>query len=668
MTIRERYLGQEIAGYRLTASLDADELGWIYLGEDKAGKRAVVKLLKPEHRGSPALVERFIQQGTQAGEGVLEIGKTPDGGHYFLMEDVAGEPLTAALRRDGPFPRERLVYIAVQLVSALIRNRAGRPGRLSLDNVILTRQGEHFDLVRIWGGDLDRFRGKTTPRQPPSPLAPEHLSGEALDERTDIYCLGALLYQLATGRPPSETRGTFLPVEALTPPSRLLPVDLYWRDDEKLLLDRLILGCLPTRKSERCGTYEITSGLGSLGYGEMTEYVVERGSFPKPSYRRPEPAPTPELVKRGWLARLLRKRASPPKSEPPDKESWLTRLFRRSVPPRGLEEILPSEDLGGVRSYGGGPIDFHRRFGAPSPPAVKAAEEYAAAPRRWSEGDVILNRYEVRGLLGEGGMGRVYRVYDRQEARELAVKSPRPELFDGEAGREGFIREAEVWVSLGAHPHIVTCHYIQTLGGIPRIFAELVDGGSLREQIDGRALYRGDAREALARILDISIQFARGLGYAHERGLVHQDIKPANALLTRDGTVKITDFGLAKARGSAGERPGPGGAQSLLVSAGGMTPAYCSPEQARGLPLSRKTDIWSFGLSVLEMFTGGVNWITGQAAMGALESFLEGAREPALPAMPPALASLLAACFSERPEDRPGGMEAVLSSLRAIRQ
>ena len=118
-----------------------------------------------------------------------------------------------------------------------------------------------------------------------------------------------------------------------------------------------------------------------------------------------------------------------------------------------------------------------------------------------------------------------------------------------------------------------------------------------------QTLRRGAGR-ALERILDITIQFAWGLHYAHEQGLIHQDVKPGNVLVNTDGTVKVTDFGLAKARALAGETPISSAGQSILVTSGGMTPAYCSPEQANGKPLSRKTDIWSWAISVFEMFVG----------------------------------------------------------------
>src|SRR6266851_2154727 len=100
----------------------------------------------------------------------------------------------------------------------------------------------------------------------------------------------------------------------------------------------------------------------------------------------------------------------------------------------------------------------------------------------------------------------------------------------------------------------MSCYYVRRLGGIPRVFAEYVEGGSLKDWIDSGKLYEGGAEQARERILDIAIQFAWGLHYAHEQGLIHQDVKPANVMMTPDGTAKVSDVGLARARASAGER------------------------------------------------------------------------------------------------------------------
>jgi serine/threonine protein kinase len=133
------------------------------------------------------------------------------------------------------------------------------------------------------------------------------------------------------------------------------------------------------------------------------------------------------------------------------------------------------------------------QVGAESLPHAASGGE-AAVPVEWQPGQVILGLYEVLGLLGEGGMGRVYRVRHRGWNTDLAVKSPRPEFFASAGGAESFEREAETWVNLGLHPHIVSCYYVRRLGGIPRVFAEYVEGGSLKDWIESDKLYEGGRR------------------------------------------------------------------------------------------------------------------------------------------------------------------------------
>ena len=262
-------------------------------------------------------------------------------------------------------------------------------------------------------------------------------------------------------------------------------------------------------------------------------------------------------------------------------------------------------------------------------------------------------------MLGEGGFGKVYRVHHTGWNVDLAVKTPRLDRLD-EVGKENFRTEAETWVSLGLHPHIVSCYYVRDLGGIPRVFAEFVEGGSLADWIRSGKLYEGGPDETLKRILDVAIQLAWGLAYAHEQGLVHQDVKPGNVMMTPEGVAKVTDFGLAKARSFIGAESESGfdPTKSVVVpGSGAMSPAYASPEQAAGKHLSLKTDIWSWAVSVLEMFTGDVTWMSGVIAAEALEGYLEnGAEDVRIPRMPEEVSDLLGNCFQESPADRPQDM------------
>lgn len=289
----------------------------------------------------------------------------------------------------------------------------------------------------------------------------------------------------------------------------------------------------------------------------------------------------------------------------------------------------------------------------------------------WTLGQVILGLYDVTQFLGQGGMGRVYKVRHRDWNVDLAVKTPRPDVLAAMGGADDFEREAETWVNLGLHPHTVSCYYVRRVGEIPCVFSEFVSGGSLHDWIVGEGngpgrLYDGGQGSALERILDLSIQFAWGLKFAHEQGLIHLDVKPANVLITDEGLAKVTDFGLAIARAHASSA---GDGSSEIAEAGPTpgTPPYFSPEQAINRPLTLHTDMWSWAVSVLEMFNGGRTWESGTVAAAVLDERLAaGNPESWLPGIPTPMTELLRQCFTEDPALRPQDMGQVAGTLTAM--
>lgn len=348
---------------------------------------------------------------------------------------------------------------------------------------------------------------------------------------------------------------------------------------------------------------------------------------------------------------------------------------RVSCPKCGRAYDVPAAALGRSATCRG----CHSRF------AVRCSEEAAPATTAdrvaevWQPGDVLLELYEVRQVHHGGAMGHVYRVHHREWGIDLAVKSPRPKVLARRGGAERFRREAETWVRLGLHPHTVSCYYVRTLGGIPRVFAEYVEGGTLADWVQDGRLYQGGTTAALACIIDVAIQLAWGLAFAHARGLVHQDVKPANVLLTPAGIAKVSDFGLT---GSVEDTPA-GEPTAAGVAYKGGTPAYYSPEQAEAAAqvaagvspekrrrLTAHTDVWSWAVCLLEMFTGAPPCrYGGQLAAEVLEGYLGGAApdEP-LPPMPAGIAALLRQCFQLDPADRPRDMNEAVDALRAVYQ
>ena len=313
--------------------------------------------------------------------------------------------------------------------------------------------------------------------------------------------------------------------------------------------------------------------------------------------------------------------------------------------------------------------------------AKPTIEPFSAESGLWNVGDLILGVYEVRPIAegvphAEGGVGVVHRVYHREWDMDLAVKSPKPQFFQTEHGKRSYEQEAQTWIELGLHPNIVTCYLVRRIGGIPRLFAEFVPDGSLREWIiDGR-LYQGGKDVALLRILDIAIQFAWGLDHAHRQTLLHLDVKPANVMMSGE-MAKVSDFGLAQT--AMGDTGGEESDDESYVTIG-MTPGYCAPEQYRAVELMKQqqfeeipkmtvqTDIWSWAVSILGMFFGGppCNKQGGQNARSVCQEFLKRPPTEKRPAMPDRVAELLMHCFEEDPAKRPESMERVADRLTNI--
>ena len=201
----------------------------------------------------------------------------------------------------------------------------------------------------------------------------------------------------------------------------------------------------------------------------------------------------------------------------------------------------------------------------------------AISNERIRKDDEILETYRVEDDAIHGGMGSVWRVHHKSWNTDLAMKRPQPRFFaeGSERRKAAFIAECEHWIDLGLHPGIVSCYYVREIGGVPTVFSEWMDGGSLKDAIRTGRLYDGTETEVQERILDIAIQAARGLRYSHERGLIHQDIKPGNLLLSKDWEAKVADFGLAKAYSDPDKGKTSG-------SFAGYTPEYCPEEQANG--------------------------------------------------------------------------------------
>ena len=213
-----------------------------------------------------------------------------------------------------------------------------------------------------------------------------------------------------------------------------------------------------------------------------------------------------------------------------------------------------------------------------------------------------LGGYEILSLLGQGGMGEVYRARDVRLGRDVAIKILPTDVADDPDRLARFEREAQVLASLN-HPHIGQIHGVEDSSGVPALVMELVEGPTVADRIAEGAI-------PIAEALPIARQIADALEAAHDSGVIHRDLKPANVKIRPDGTVKVLDFGLAKILDAA-PVSGAGATKSPTLSlqatfAGTIlgTAAYMSPEQAAGKSVDKRADIWSFGVVCWEMLTG----------------------------------------------------------------
>jgi Tol biopolymer transport system component len=257
--------------------------------------------------------------------------------------------------------------------------------------------------------------------------------------------------------------------------------------------------------------------------------------------------------------------------------------------------------------------------------------------------------YEVVALIGSGGMGEVYRARDTRLGRDVAIKVL-PAEFAAEPERlRRFELEARAVAAL-SHPNILAIHDVGTHEAIPYLVTELLEGESLRDRLKTGGL-------TVRKAVETAVQIAQGLAAAHEKGIVHRDLKPANVFITKDGHVKILDFGLAKlVRPRSAVEPAQASTVVEATEAGTTlgTVAYMSPEQIRGQSVDHRTDIFSFGCVLYEMLSGRRAFSEDTAA-DTMTAILAKDPEPLSGTgreVPPVLQGIVSRCLEKNPQDR----------------
>ena len=267
--------------------------------------------------------------------------------------------------------------------------------------------------------------------------------------------------------------------------------------------------------------------------------------------------------------------------------------------------------------------------------------------------------YEVLGALGAGGMGEVYRAHDAALGRDVAIKIV-PDAFAADAERLArFEREARVLASLN-HPNIAAIYGLERTPAITCLVMELAVGDTLAARIGRTAGPRAEGSGLpIDEALPIALQIAAALEAAHEKGIVHRDLKPANIVVSRDGKVKVLDFGLAKLADQREEATYDLTHSPTLAHAGTLagvilgTAAYMSPEQARGKTVDKRADIWAFGCVLFEMLTGRQTF-AGDTLTDIIAAVVKNEPEwSALPIETPAgVRSVLRRCLRKDPGQR----------------
>jgi Tol biopolymer transport system component len=274
-----------------------------------------------------------------------------------------------------------------------------------------------------------------------------------------------------------------------------------------------------------------------------------------------------------------------------------------------------------------------------------------------------LGAYEILAPLGAGGMGEVYRARDAKLNRDIAIKILPAALASDPAARARFEREAQAVAAL-SHPNILGIFDFGIEKDVPFAVMELLDGVTLREQLH-------DGAVAARKAIEYAQQIAAGLGAAHARGITHRDLKPENVFVTRDGRIKILDFGLAKI-GPGADVSGPSmmATSPALTGAGTIvgTVGYMSPEQVRGRDVDHRSDVFSFGAILYELLSGQ-RAFTGDSAVETMNAILK--EDPpeltrANAALPPALDRIVHRCLEKNPDERFHSARDVAFALDAI--
>ena len=535
----------KLGKYEILEQLGSGGMGVVYLAQDPVlGRKVAIKVIDDKIVAQPEMRERFYREARASGRLshqnltiVHDVGEV-DGKPYIVMEYLKGKDLRAMIGEREPLRLEQKLDYALQICRGLeavhsedIIHRDIKP-----ENVKILAGGK----VKIMDFGIAKPAASTM-TQPgarmgtPWYMSPEQIKGKGIDKRADIFSFGVLFYELLTYQKPFDGDDTTVLYKIMhEEPEPLALKDAAVNDDLQALIDK----CLAKKAENRHD-----------GFSEMI-----------PQLERLLAVAQKEQKVKTLLAEA--------------KTLTLKQNFAEAV--SRYDEVLALEashaEAKSLRQ------DCLEKAGASKTKKVFSGQ---------MSGETIAH-YRVLERLGAGGMGVVYKAEDTKLKRLVALKFLPPELTRNEEAKRRFMREAQAASALD-HPNICTVHGIEETGdGQLFICMAHYTGGTLRKKMS-------EEKPEIAECLAWAGQVAQGLIAAHENGIVHRDLKPANIILTKDGVVKIVDFGLAKLVGA-----------SRLTKTGASmgTLSYMSPEQAKGQEVDHRTDVWSFGVILYEMIAG----------------------------------------------------------------
>lgn len=578
--------------YEIQARIGVGGMAVVYRARDRrTGFPVAVKILSSGFLArNPREAERNLRRFKREAEilrilgdsphvvGLVESGCSPDGDWFIAMELLEGEQLRYYIGRDRQLMGlPTFLHFAVHLAEGLsgIHARNVLHRDLAPDNVVVTRDEKglllprflDFGIGRSMGDELDQVTQMVTIMGKPQYFSPEQARGLEQTAKSDVYSLGVMLYEMATGRVPIPVNGIpdFRRIQRDPPPalasqpggSRLPPE-----------LQQVIMACLEKEPAERPGLDRVLEVLRSCR----------------------------DRLTSGELALAEDKPAAGDRTTPL---------------PRPDADLEPGSRIG---------------------------------------------RYEVKSTLGRGGMGAVYLAWDPVLHRDVAIKVAT--RVEEEEAKKAILREARASSALRS-ANIVTIYDAGTDGGVPYIAMEYVAGRTLAE------IVREKGPLGKAELRRVGGAVVAGLRHAHERSqpVVHRDLKPANILVGR-GTVKITDFGIAKVAGGLGA---PGQKESQTQGMAEGTAAVISPEQATGKKVDHRSDIYSLGCVLYTMSTGRPPFSGNPIAVVYQHCTAQPAPPSRLnPDLPPGLDRIILKCLAKEPTGRYASAKEVEDDLEKL--